>query len=59
VRAGKKAFYFAPFHDLAVFSVCKLLSGRIFQKICRSKINRAEKPTVGFLVWAGSDNIVA
>jgi len=56
---GKKALYFALFHVLVVFCVYKLLAGRIFRKICPSKINRAEKPTVGFLFLGASGNIVA
>jgi hypothetical protein len=55
----KKAFYFALFHVLVVFRVCKLLSVRIFRQIFRFKINRAEKPTVGFWFSAGSGNIAA
>jgi hypothetical protein len=31
----------------------------VFQNICHSKKNRAEKPTVGFWFWAGSGNIAA
>ena len=54
----KVAFYFALFHVFVVFSVCKSLSVSIFQKICASKINRAENPTVGFLIF-GSCEIIA
>jgi hypothetical protein len=56
--AKEKAFYFPLFHVSMVFFFCKLLSVRIFQKICPSEINRAEKPTVGFLILAGSGNII-
>jgi hypothetical protein len=59
VCADKKAFYFALIHVLVVFCVCKLLSVRIFPKIRAAKKNRAEKPTVGFWVLAGSGNIMA
>jgi len=56
---GEKALYFALFHVLMVFCVCKLLSGRFFWKICPFKKNRAKKPTVGFYFSAGSGNMVA
>jgi len=66
VLAGKrglwrreKTLYFALFHVLMVFYICKLLSGRIFWKICPFKKNRAKKPTVGFCFSAGSGNMVA
>jgi hypothetical protein len=59
VGANKKAFYFALFHVLVVFCVYKLLSVKIFRKNYASKKNRAKKPTVGFLVLAGSGNIAA
>jgi hypothetical protein len=55
--AAKKAFYFAFFHVLVVFCVCKLLSVRIFRKILASQKNRAKKPTVGFWIFGGSGNI--
>ena len=48
LRVGKKTPYFALFHILVVFCVCKLLSGKIFRRIRASKKNRAKKPTVGF-----------
>jgi hypothetical protein len=56
--AHKKAFYFALFHVLMVFYVCKSLAGSVFPKIRRSQINRAGKPTVGFL-FLGSCDIIA
>jgi hypothetical protein len=39
--AKQKAFYFALYHFLVVFLVCKLLSVSVFRAICLSKINRA------------------
>ena len=66
VLAGKqglgdqqKTLYFAFFHVLMDFFVCKLLSGKIFQQMEVSKKNRAKKPTVGFLFSAGSGNIAS
>jgi hypothetical protein len=49
IERGKKTLYFALFHVLVVFCICKLLAGKIFRRICGSKKNRAKKPTVGFL----------
>ena len=49
--AKEKAFYFALCHVLVVFSICKLLSVNLFPKNSASKINRAQKPTVGFCFW--------
>jgi len=46
--AEKKTLYFALFHVLALACVSKLLSVRNLQRICGSKKNRAEKPTIGF-----------
>jgi hypothetical protein len=57
--AEKKTLYFALFHVLVVFCVYKLLAPKTFRRICASKKNRAKKPTVGFLVLAGSGNVVA
>jgi hypothetical protein len=48
VGVEQKALYFALFHVLAAFCVCKSLFLRIFRKMVASKKNRAEKPTVGF-----------
>jgi len=56
--AGRKAFYFALSHVLVVFLACRLLSGSILQILEGSKKNRAEKPTVGFLIL-GSCDIIA
>jgi len=59
MSAKKKAFYFAFLHVLVFFCVCMLLSVSIFRKIFASKINHAEKPTIGFCFLAGSANIVS
>ena len=59
MSAGKKTLYFAIFHVLVVFCVCKLLAGKIFRRMRGSKKNRAEKPTIGFLFLGASGNIVA
>jgi uncharacterized membrane protein len=55
---GNKAFYFALFHVFVVFFVCKSLSISLLQILEDSKKNRAEKPTVGFLIF-GSCDIIA
>src|SRR5580658_283433 len=48
VGALKKAFYFALFHVLVVFTAWKLLSVKFFRHFGAFPKNRAEKPTVGF-----------
>jgi len=58
ISAGKKTLYFALFHVLVGFCVYKLLSGKIFRRFLASKINRAKKPTVGFLFLGACGNIV-
>jgi hypothetical protein len=65
VLAGKQGFgafekddFFVVFHFCMAFCLCKLLSGRIFRKIQASQKNRAEKPTVGFMIF-GSCAIIA
>jgi hypothetical protein len=57
VDAKKKSSYFALFHVLVVFCVCKLFCVSIFWNIFGSEKNRAKKPTVGFWFLAGSGNI--
>ena len=66
VLAGKqglgdqqKTLYFAFFHVLMDFFVCKLLSGKVFRRMDGSTKNRAKKPTVGFLFLRASGNMVA
>jgi hypothetical protein len=59
VFRGQKNTLFALYHVLMVFCICMSLAGSLFQNIKPSKKNRAEKPTVGFLFWAGSGNLVA
>jgi hypothetical protein len=54
----KKAFYFALFHVLVVFSALKLLSIKILRNMGARPKNRAKKPTVGFLIFS-SGNIIA
>jgi hypothetical protein len=64
--AGKQGFltirktdFFAFFHFFKRFCGCKPLMVRILQMTEGSKKNRAQKPTVGFLIWAGSGKIIA
>jgi hypothetical protein len=59
VRLIRKNDFFAFFRVLVVFSFSKLLSVSIFQRIQAPKKNRAGKPTVGFLFWAASVNMLA
>jgi len=49
IKRGKKTLYFTLFHVLAVSCVYKLLPGKTLRRIRAAKINRAKKPTVGFL----------
>jgi hypothetical protein len=57
--ANQKTLYFALFHVLMHFRASKLLSASIFQQLKAFKKNRAQNPTIGFLIWTGSGNLAA
>jgi len=59
VDTQNKTFYFVFFPLLVVRDSRKSLLDRIFRRMNASKKNRAEKPTVGFLILGRYGNIVA
>jgi hypothetical protein len=58
-RALKKDDFFGFFHFFEGFLSCKPLLVRNLQIKEAFRKNRAEKPTVGFLIWTGSGKILA